>query len=52
MSVLIQQFGICSFFAQEIMALSGWVGGWMDGRAGLRITYSNQEEGGEKEDKE
>ena len=20
----------------------GWVGGWMDGKAGLRIAYSNQ----------
>ena len=22
--------------------LDGWVGGWMDGKAGLRIAYSNQ----------
>ena len=24
------------------MALDRWMGGWMDGRAGLRIAYSNQ----------
>ena len=24
------------------MVLDGWVGGWMDGRARLRISYSNQ----------
>ena len=22
--------------------LDGWMGGWMDGKAGLRIAYSNQ----------
>ena len=22
--------------------MGGWVGGWMDGKAGLRIAYSNQ----------
>jgi hypothetical protein len=22
--------------------LAGWVGGWMEGKAGLRIAYSNQ----------
>ena len=26
--------------------MCGWVGGWMDGRAGLRIAYSNQEKSG------
>ena len=24
----------------------GWMGGWMDGRAGLRIAYSNKKFGG------
>ena len=22
---------------------AGWIGGWVDGRAGLRIAYSNQQ---------
>ena len=25
----------------------GWVDGWMDGRAGIRIAYSNQNTGAE-----
>jgi hypothetical protein len=23
--------------------MDGWVGGWMEGKAGLRIAYSNQQ---------
>ena len=26
------------------MVLGGWMNGWVDGRAGLRIAYSNQKE--------
>ena len=29
-------------FVQKSMVLDGLVGGWMDGRAGLRIAYTNQ----------
>ena len=25
--------------------MGGWVDGWVDGKAGLRIAYSNQKEG-------
>ena len=25
---------------------AGWMGGWMDGRAGLRIAYSNEKDDG------
>ena len=25
-----------------LIGLGGWVGGWVDGEAGLRIAYSNQ----------
>ena len=32
----------CSFFAQKSMAQDGWTDGWVGGRAGLRIVYSNQ----------
>ena len=31
--------------------MGGWVDGWMDGKAGLRIAYSNQKQGGERENK-